>query len=114
MQKCEKFSALKGEFDEIRTMGPLKIFNNTERQQFQVSVENDLATLEYRLYDGKLVLMHTEVPEKLSGHGIGTALAEYAFQYARANQLPVKVDCPFVQAYLKRHPEYNDLVVKAD
>jgi len=114
MQKCEKFSALKGEFDEIRVMEPLKIFNNTERQQFQFSAENDLASLEYRLYDGKLVLMHTEVPEKLSGHGIGTALAGYAFQYARANHLPVKVYCPFVQAYLKRHPEYNDLVVKAD
>jgi uncharacterized protein len=95
-------------------MESLKIFNNTEQQQFQVSVENDLASLEYRLYDGKLVLMHTEVPDKLSGHGIGTALAGYAFRYARTNHLPVKVYCPFVQAYLKRHPEYDDLVVKAD
>jgi predicted GNAT family acetyltransferase len=95
-------------------MDPLQIFNNSERQQFQVAAENDLASLEYRLNDGKLVLMHTEVPEKLSGHGIGSALAEYAFKYARANRLPVKVYCPFVQAWLKRHPEYNDLVVKAD
>jgi predicted GNAT family acetyltransferase len=95
-------------------MEPLQIFNNTERQQFQVTAENDVASLEYRLYDGKLVLMHTEVPEKLSGHGIGSALAEYAFKYARTNQLPVKVYCPFVQAYLKRHPEYDDLVVRAD
>jgi hypothetical protein len=91
-------------------MEPLQIFNNTERQQFQVTAENDLASLEYRLSDGKLVLMHTEVPEKLSGHGMGSALAEYAFKYARTNHLPVKVYCPFVQAYIKRHPEFNDLV----
>jgi predicted GNAT family acetyltransferase len=60
------------------------------------------------------VLMHTEVPEKLGGHGIGTALAEYALQYARKNNLPVKVYCPFVLTYLKRHPGYQDLIVKTD
>ncbi|HET6253522.1 MAG TPA: GNAT family N-acetyltransferase [Puia sp.] len=95
-------------------MEPLKIFNNPERQQFQVSVDGELASLEYRLYEGKLVLMHTEVPEKLGGHGIGSALADFALNYARANHLPIKVYCPFVQAYLKRHPEYKDLVVDAD
>ena len=95
-------------------MEPLKIFNNTERQQFQVIADDDLASLEYRLSEGKIVLMHTEVPEKLAGHGIGCALAEYALNYARTNHMPVKVYCPFVQAYLKRHPEYDDLVVRAD
>lgn len=95
-------------------MEPLTIINNAERQQFQVAAGNELASLEYRLYDGKLFLMHTEVPEKLGGRGIGTALAEYAFKYARANHLPVKVYCPFVQTYLKRHPEHADLVVGAD
>jgi len=95
-------------------MEPLNIINNTERQQFQVQAEGEIASLEYRTNDGKIVLMHTEVPDNLGGHGIGSALAEYAFKYARANHLPVKVYCPFVQAYLKRHPEYNDLIVTAD
>jgi len=95
-------------------MEPLSIFNNSERQQFQVSVDGELASLEYRVYDGRLTLMHTEVPDKLSGRGIGSALAEYALSYARSNHIPVKVYCPFVQAYLKRHPEYADLVVKSD
>jgi predicted GNAT family acetyltransferase len=92
-------------------MGPLKIFNNTERQQFQVLTDGEVASLEYRIHEGRIALMHTEVPEKIGGHGIGSALAEYAFKYARANHLPVKVYCPFVQAYLKRHPEYQDMVV---
>ena len=95
-------------------MEALTIVNNTERQQFQALVENEIAYLEYRLYEGKLFLMHTEVPDQLGGRGIGSALAEYAFHYARANHLPVKVYCPFVQAYLKRHPEHLDLIVKAD
>ena len=101
-------------YHDMSYMEPLTIVNNSERQQFQVSVDDEVAALEYRLYDGKLFLMHTEVPEKLGGHGVGSALAEYAFHYARANHLPVKVYCPFVQAYLKRHPEHADLVVGAD
>ncbi len=95
-------------------MEQLGIFNNTERQQFQVFADGELASLEYRLSEGSIVLMHTEVPDNLGGHGIGSALAEYAFNYARANHLPVKVYCPFIQAWLKRHPENSDLVVKAD
>jgi uncharacterized protein len=95
-------------------MEQLGIFNNKERQQFQVFTDGQLASLEYRLSEGRIVLMHTEVPDNLSGHGIGSALVEYAFNHARANHLPVKVYCPFVQAWLKRHPEYNDLVVKTD
>jgi predicted GNAT family acetyltransferase len=95
-------------------MEPFKISNNRERQQFQATIGDQLASLEYRLHDGVIVLMHTEVPDKLSGHGIGSALAEYALQYARTNKLPVKVYCPFVLTYLKRHPEYQDLIVKTD
>jgi predicted GNAT family acetyltransferase len=95
-------------------MEQLGIFNNKERQQFQVFADGDLASLEYRLSEGRIALMHTEVPDKVGGRGIGSALAEYAFNYARANHLPVKVYCPFVQAWLKRHPEYNDLVVETD
>ena len=95
-------------------MEPLTIFNDTKRQQFQVEAEGEVASLEYRMLDGTIVLMHTEVPDKLGGHGIGSALAEYALKYACANHLPVKVYCPFVQAYLKRHPEYDDLLVRTD
>lgn len=91
-------------------MEPRTIFNNKERQQFQVVIDGELASLEYRLNEGKIVLMHTEVPESLGGRGIGSALAEYALNYARSNHLPVKVYCPFVAAYLKRHPEYQDIV----
>jgi uncharacterized protein len=93
-------------------METLNIINNEQRQQFQLEVEGELASLEYRLHDGQIVLMHTEVPQTLGGRGIGSALAEYALNYARANHLPAKVYCPFVATYVKRHPEYQDIVVK--
>ena len=91
---------------------PFAIFNNEQRQQFQVQEDDEIAFLEYRMNEGKIVLMHTEVPEKLAGRGIASALAKYGMDYARAHHFPVKVYCPFVQTWLKRHPEEMDIVVK--
>ena len=91
-------------------MAPLTIINNEQVQQFQVFVDGELAYLEYRLYKGDMALMHTEVPDKLSGKGIASALAEYALKYAREHKTPVMVYCPFVASWLKKHPEYRDVL----
>ncbi|HXB08596.1 MAG TPA: GNAT family N-acetyltransferase [Puia sp.] len=90
---------------------PYDVIDNRQRQQFQVEVDGEIASLEYRFHDQALVLMHTEVPERLGGRGIGTALAAAAFDYAQKHQLKVKVYCPFVKIYLRRHPEFNSLLL---
>jgi predicted GNAT family acetyltransferase len=72
-----------------------------------------VAFLEYRYKKGNLALMHTEVPAVLEGKGLGSALAKYAFQFAKQNNLPVLVYCPFVSSFLKRHPEYEQQVVNS-
>jgi len=91
-------------------MDPLQIINNEQQQQFQVRAEGELAYLEYRFYKDDIALMHTEVPEKLSGRGIASALAEYAIKYAREHKIPVMVYCPFVASWLKKHPENRDVL----
>lgn len=93
-------------------MEPLSVFNNQQRQQFQITIDGEIAFLEYRLYEDTIVLMHTEVPEKFGGRGIGSSLAAAAFDYAKTHHLKVKVYCPFVVTYLRRHPELDSLVVK--
>jgi predicted GNAT family acetyltransferase len=91
-------------------MEPLTVINNEQRQQFQIVIGGEIASLEYRLSDGMIVLMHTEVPEQFGGRGIASSLAAAAFEHARAHHLKVKVYCPFVLTYLKRHPEWATLV----
>ncbi len=59
---------------------------------------------------GLLVLTHTEVEEAAEGHGVGARLAHDALEHARAAGQQVVALCPFVRAYLVRHPEYQDLV----
>ena|SRR5215471_2741477 len=80
--------------------------------RFEIEQEGEVAYLEYSLSGNVLVLIHTEVPEKLRGKGLASSLAQTAFQWARENQLKVDVICPGVQGYLAKHPEFSDLVVR--
>ncbi|MDE1193510.1 MAG: GNAT family N-acetyltransferase [Arachidicoccus sp.] len=81
------------------------IIHNEAEQQFEYHEGGEIAKLEYRFYKKDIAFMHTEVPKALEGKGIASALAEYAFDYAKQINKPVINYCPFVSVYLKRHPE---------
>ena len=69
--------------------------------------------LRYGRRDGPLVLHHTEVDQAVEGHGLGSTLVAGALDDVRARRLAIVPLCPFVRAYLKRHPEYADLVAES-
>ncbi|HEX7288085.1 MAG TPA: GNAT family N-acetyltransferase [Candidatus Angelobacter sp.] len=79
--------------------------------RFEVEQSGNVAWLEYNLAGSVLQLIHTEVPPALRGRGIAGELARTALEWARANRLRVDVICPSVAEYLKKHPEYADLVL---
>jgi predicted GNAT family acetyltransferase len=84
----------------------------TTNGRFELERDGLAARLEYNLTGKVLQLIHTEVPEALRGKGMASALAESALQWAREHEVKVDVICPSVAAYLKKHPEYSDLVIK--
>ncbi len=88
----------------------IEIVDNAKQQQFQISMDGELATLQYRFYKNDIALMHTHVPEKLKGKGLATALANFGLEWAKSHNKKVMVYCPFVGSYLKKNPEYNFLV----
>ena len=57
-----------------------------------------------------ITLTHTEVPPALGGRGVGSALVRGVLEAARARGLKVVPKCPFVSAFMGRHPEFNDLL----
>lgn len=67
---------------------------------------------EYRLTPGVITFLHTEVMPAAEGRGVGGRLARTALDDARARGLRVRPLCPFISAYIRRHPEYRDLVVR--
>ena len=60
---------------------------------------------------GVLAFLHTEVDTEVRLRGLGSALVGGALDDARARGLRVVPICPFVDAYVRRHPEYADLIV---
>jgi uncharacterized protein len=79
--------------------------------RFEIEREGHVAYLEYALAGKTLQLIHTEVPAALRGHGLGSELAHSALEWAREQNLKVDVICPSVAEYLKKHPEYSDVVL---
>lgn len=93
-------------------MEPYSVINNEQNLRFEVKLDDDTAFLEYRWKNDKMALMHTFVPEKYSGKGIAAALAKTALEFARNKGIKIIVYCPYVAAYIKKHPEYEVLISK--
>jgi hypothetical protein len=88
----------------------VEVTNNTGKSRFEVTLGQDTAFAEYRLKSGKIILPHTVVPPAFEGKGVASALARAAFGYARDNGLKVIPTCPFMSAWVKKHPEVNDII----
>jgi predicted GNAT family acetyltransferase len=89
----------------------MDIRHDPNRRRFLVEVPGGTAELAYRPVDAHTVdLVHTEVPDAAAGQGIAGKLAQAAFTWARGNGTKLVVTCPFVQAWLERHPGERDLV----
>ncbi len=89
------------------------IKNNEATQRFEVLLDDgEYAFIEYRWYKKDLALMHTAVPEDKQNRGIAGQLAKFSLEHAKAANLKIMVYCPYVGAYLKKHPEYAFLVDK--
>jgi predicted GNAT family acetyltransferase len=87
-----------------------EVRNNTALNRFELDVDGHLAVSYYHLAPGIITFTHTEVPPALGGRGVGSTLVRGALDLARAQGLKVVSKCPFVSAYLGKHPEFNDLL----
>jgi predicted GNAT family acetyltransferase len=90
----------------------MKVENDTEHHRFVVRLPEGEGELVYeQLAPHTLELVHTEVDPKLRGHGVAEAIAEAAVAHARDHGMRIVATCPYVQRWLEKHPEHNDLVV---
>jgi predicted GNAT family acetyltransferase len=87
--------------------------DNQDEQRYELLVDGSLlGTLQYRRRPDAVALIHTEVSPSLEGRGLGARLVGGALDDIRARGLQVVPICPFVGAYIQRHPDYADLVVE--
>ncbi|TPG15540.1 GNAT family N-acetyltransferase [Sphingomonas oligophenolica] len=87
-----------------------KVHDNAAEQEFEIEVEGHRAIAAYQREGGTIVFTHTKVPPEIEGRGVGSKLIRAALDSARDQGLQVVPQCPFVAAYIDRHPEYRDLL----
>ena len=91
----------------------VEIRNAPERGRWEaVAGDAVVGFAAYRRTPDLLVLTHTVVQPEAEGQGVGSALARAAFDDARTSGTRVEVRCPFMAAWIGRHPEYADLTVR--
>lgn len=88
----------------------VEVVQNHEENRFEINLQGKTALLEYMERKNTIVFPHTEVPKELEGQGLGKQLAETALGWAKEKGKPIVPICPFVASYIRRHPEYREML----
>ncbi|MFC4587306.1 GNAT family N-acetyltransferase [Sphaerisporangium corydalis] len=87
------------------------VSDNHDARRFEITVDGRIAGFAaYRRKPGQLVFTHTQMDDEFEGQGLGGRLIREALDSARGAGTSVVPLCPFVAAFIERHPEYADLV----
>jgi predicted GNAT family acetyltransferase len=89
---------------------PSPVRHNAALSRFELDADDATAVANYRLADGVMTFTHTEVPSRLRNRGIASRLVEGALASARAQGFKVVPLCSFVDDYIARHAEWEDLL----
>jgi uncharacterized protein len=88
-----------------------QVTDNPAERRFEMAIADDaIAAAYYRVDDGRVVLIHTEVPSEFAGQGLATRLATGVFDLIRQSGRKAVVKCPFMARFFKDHPAYADIV----
>ncbi|MBK1438523.1 N-acetyltransferase [Parapedobacter sp. ISTM3] len=90
----------------------MPIVKDETQRQYQLTIDGQVAFIDYKQHGKRVYLIHTEVPATLEGRGVAASLVGKVFTHIEQNGELLIPLCPYVQAYLKRHPEWNHLMEK--
>jgi len=92
----------------------IEVSDNSESLRFEILLKGEVAGFAaYRLRANKIIFTHTEILPEHEGKGLGSGLVSAALDASRSSGRSVVPLCPFVSRYIRRHPEYRDLVPEA-
>lgn len=88
----------------------IPLLKNEEKRRFEIEINGKYAFTNYGEFGNQIALVHTETEPELKGTGAASALVEKTLNYLEKNNIKLLPFCPFVFAYIKRHPEWKRIV----
>ena len=98
--------------DSAATDAPI-VTDNPAASRYELHVGTELAgfvTYQLRNHGAVISLLHTEVEPAFQGAHLAGHLAQFILDDARERGRAVLPFCPYVNSWLKKHPDYADLV----
>ena len=90
------------------------VTDNVDQSRFELHLDGELAGFaEYGPAGDSVIIAHTEIADGHEGEGLGGTLVRGALERIRSNGKTVIPTCPFTAAYIRRHPEFVELVAPA-
>jgi predicted GNAT family acetyltransferase len=91
----------------------LSVRDNREELRYELVRGGEvLGFLLYRIEPDAVVLVHTDVDPAHEGQGLGSVLVKGALDDLRERGVRAVPLCPFVRAYIRRHPEYAPVTAR--
>ncbi len=88
----------------------IPLIKNEEKKRFEIEIDGHYAFIDYKEPGNDIALIHTETDPALKGKGAAGAVVEKTLHYLDENNILLHPFCPYVFAYIKRHPEWKRIV----
>ncbi|QJU53214.1 GNAT family N-acetyltransferase [Herbiconiux sp. KACC 21604] len=91
-----------------------EVVHQPERHRYVLEVDgHEVGFTGYTDRHDKRVFLHTEIDPAEGGKGYGSILIKGALSAVREDGLKAVGICPFVDAYVKKHHDFDDIVEPA-
>ncbi|GGW54429.1 hypothetical protein DFQ11_101325 [Winogradskyella epiphytica] len=88
----------------------IPLVKNEEKKRFEIEIDGHFAFINYGEFGDQIALVHTETDPELAGKGAASAVVEKTLNYLDDHNIVLLPFCPYVFAYIKKHPEWKRIV----
>ncbi|MFD2551124.1 GNAT family N-acetyltransferase [Bizionia sediminis] len=92
------------------TYSNIPLVKNDAKKRFEIVVNGFFAFIDYKTIGNDIALIHTETDPELQGKGAASAVVEKTLQYLDKHNISLHPFCPYVFAFIKKHPEWKRIV----
>ncbi|EGV42543.1 N-acetyltransferase [Bizionia argentinensis JUB59] len=81
-----------------------------DKERFEIEIDGHYAFINYKEFGSQIALVHTETEPDIAGQGAAKAVVEKTLHFLDKHNVEVLPFCPYVFAYIKKHPEWKRIV----